>query len=279
MGLPSDDVRRSAISVKNPLSEEESLLRTTLLPGLLKSARYNLSHGTADVALYEIGRVFYDDESPELGTVPDQPMQLAFVITGATGGDGVHQEAQPVDVFHATAIGRLLVEQLQLGAYEFNSVSHPPLHPARAAEFRLNGTVIGHVGELHPRVARAWDLPGRVGVGEIQVEPLVSDRGLWQFSEPSVYPHSDFDLAFEADAALAASEIVTAAARGAGELLESIRLFDEFTGGNLPEGSKSLAVRIRLRAGDRTLTNEEAAEARAAAIDAVTALGATLRGA
>lgn len=279
MGLPANDRRREAIRVRNPLREEESLLRTTLLPGLLGSARYNLSHGNDNVSLFEIGRVFFNEPSPELGQVPDQPMRLGFVIVGRTEDGGVRQVANRVDFFHATAVVRLLAEQMQLGECEFLPVEHPPLHPARGAVVRLDGVAVGHVGELHPRVARSWELPGRVAVGELELAPLVADRGLWQFIEPSVYPPSDFDLAFEVPVGMASADLLSAVKGGAGPLLESISLFDEFTGGGLVDGHKSLAVRIRLRALDRTLTGDEVAGARAGAIAGGERLGANLRGA
>ncbi len=279
LGLPPDDARRSAIEVRNPLREEESLLRTTLLPGLLGSARYNLSHGNPDVALFEIGRVFHDEESPELGQVPHQPVQLGFVIVGTTAGGGVHERPIPADAYLATGLVTLLAEQLHLGACEFLPASYPPFHPVRSAAVRIGGVTVGHVGELHPRVARAWELPGRVAVGELQMAPLLEDRGLWQFVEPSIYPPSEFDLAFEVAEDVASATLVDTVARGAGDTLESIRVFDEFTGGRLGIGRKSLALRLRLRASDRTLTNEEVGMVRGEAIKAAEGLGAALRGA
>ncbi len=279
LGLPEGDLRRSAIEVRNPLREEESLLRTTLLPGLLGSARYNLSHGLENVALFEVGRVFYNEESPELGQIPHQPKLLAFVMVGETDGGGVRQQPAPVDVFHATGLVRLLADQLQLATIDLEDEPHPPLHPARSAVVTLDGSPIGFVGELHPRVARAWELPGRVAVGELQLAPLLEDRGLWQFSEPSTYPPSEFDLAFEVDDSMAAAALMRVVGDGAGELLESIRLFDEFKGGRLAEGRKSLALRLRLRSPDRTLTSDDVAESRAGAIGAADRAGATLRGA
>ncbi len=278
LGLPADDIRRSSIRVRNPLREEESLLRTTLLPGLLGAARYNVSHGNLDVALFEIGRVFYDEASPEIGQVPHQPMHVGFLWVGSAKA-GVSEEAAPVDVFTATAVVRTIAEHLRLGWLEFVPVPYPPLHPVRAAAVQLDGVVIGHVGELHPRVARAWDLPGRVAMGELDLAPLVADPGLWQFAEPSVYPPSDFDLAFEVDEAVPAAALLAAVAKGSGPLLESIDLFDEFRGGRLEKGRKSLALRIRTRSSTGTLTSEDVAAVRADAIRAAEKLGATLRGA
>lgn len=279
MGLPESDPRRETIHVRNPLREEESLLRTTLLPGLLGSARYNLSHGVPGAALFEVGRVFFDEEAPEYGVVPHQPVHVAFVMVGEAAPPGVLEEAEGIDVFAGTALVRHLATHLGFDDVRFVPSDQPPLHPVRGAEVRLDGAVVGHVGELHPRVARAWELPGRVVVGELAVAPLVAERPLWRFREPSSFPPSDFDLAFVAGDDLSTDALLDALSDAVGDLGEALDVFDEYRGESVGAGRRSLAVRVRLRAPDRTLTNEEAGEVRAAAIAAVERLGADLRGA
>ena len=274
MGLPPSDKRRAGIHVKNPLREEESLLRTTLLPGLLKAARFNTSHGVADVALYEIGKVFFDEEYPELGTVPYQPDQIAFVAVGETGGARVQ-----ANVYLATATWRLLADQMGLGAYELVQEALPAMHPGRGATVVLDGENIGFVGELHPAVARAFGLSGRVAVGELDLQAVIRDPGLWAFSEPSLYPPVEFDLSFEAGQDVSGASLLAVSRAAAGGLLEEAVLFDEFTGGTLAAGMRALGFRFTLRAPDRTLTNEEVAPVREAIIEAAAAVGAALRGA
>ncbi|NND84615.1 MAG: phenylalanine--tRNA ligase subunit beta, partial [Acidimicrobiia bacterium] len=274
MGLPESDPRRDAIRVRNPLREEESLLRTTLLPGLLESARYNLSHGVPGAALFEIGRVFFDEEAPEYGVVPHQPVHLAFVIVGEPQLPGVFEDGDPVDVFTSTALVRHIAAHLGFDEVRFAASDRPPLHPVRGAEVTVEGDIIGHVGELHPRVARAWELPGRVAVGEVEVAPLAADRPLWRFVEPSAFPPADFDLAFVAADEVSADTLLDALRSAVGDLGESMDVFDEYRGASVGEGRRSLAVRVRLRAHDRTLTSEEAGAVREAAIAAVERLGA-----
>jgi phenylalanyl-tRNA synthetase beta chain len=278
LGLADTDRRQSAISVRNPLREEESLLRTTLLPGLLESVGFNVRHGLTDVALFEIGKVFFDEDSPEFGVIPNQPDQLAFVLVGSEGGEGMYESSREVDVFSGTAMVRALLDRMGLGEATFKSVSEMPLHPGRGASVHLGDAFIGVVGELHPSVAQAWALNGRVVVGEFELNPLLEDPGLWQFVEPSIYPQVDFDLAFELDVKVSSGSVVAALRSAAGGVLETVDVFDEFVGGNLEAGRKSLAIHLRLRDPGRTLAQEDVTPIREACIAAVELLGGLLRG-
>jgi phenylalanyl-tRNA synthetase beta chain len=280
LGLGPDDPRRNAIEVRNPLREEERLLRTTLIPGLLDAASFNVNHGVADVALFEIGRVFWADDSAEYGTIPEQPTHLGLVLVGESGPYGVDAPRRPVDAHTGIGIVRPLVAALGHGEVAIEAIDHRPLHPGRGAVLRLaDGTELGTVGELHPRVARAWDLPGRVVVAELALAPLVAPPDLWQLAEPSLLPHVDFDLAFVVPDMVAAAAVLAVARTAAGDLLEDLQPFDAYRGPGVPDGHRSLAIRVRLRPGGQTLTNEQAGEIRQAVIDAVAALGGVLRGA
>ncbi len=279
LGLDADDPRQSAIEVRNPLREEESLLRTTLLPGLLDAARFNVAHGVGDVALFEIGRVFLDEEAPEFGTVPEQPAVLGFVLVGASGSSGVGSNRRPVDAFSGVGLVRALAASIGMGAVGVESIDQRPLHPGRGARvLRDDGLEFGVVGELHPKAARAWGLPGRVVVGELTVAPMLQDPGMWLFVEPSLQPHADFDLAFVLPDSVSAAAVVEAIAAVDGAT-ESVVPFDLYRGPGVRDGQHSLAVRIRLRAADRTLTSDEVAEMRDRCIESVRQLGGTLRGA
>lgn len=145
LGLDTDDYRTKAIDVKNPLREEESLMRTTLIPGLLASARFNVAHGASDVALFEIGKVFFDEESPELGTVPNQPDVLAFVGVGTIGARDVSGVGRPTDVYFGTALWRSIVRQMGLGRYELRQGELAGLHPGRGAHVMLDEIGRAHV--------------------------------------------------------------------------------------------------------------------------------------
>lgn len=275
LGLSPDDHRSLAIEIKNPLHDEESLMRTTLIPGLLQSARFNVAHGLSCVALFEVGKVFFNQESPELGTVPEQPDVLAFVEVGSGGSIDVSGAGRSVDVFSGMALWRSIARQMGLASYELRQSEIPGLHPGRGAYVVLDGATIGHIGELHPAVARSFDLPGRVLVGELDLPALVTDPGPWTLTEPSVFPASEFDLSFEVESSTAAATLRAGATAAIADLIESVEIFDEF----LRDESKAIGLRVRLRAIDRTLTADEVGDARLRIVAAVAAAtGATLRG-
>ena len=275
LGFPLDHAARRTVIVKNPLREEEEILRTTLLPGLLASARYNLSHGAESVALFETGKVFFDRPDPDDSRIPDQPDRVGFVIVGPLGGGGLDGPVRQTDVYTATAIWRLLERTLGIHA-DLRSASVPGLHPGRGAEVLMSDTVVGVVGELHPSTAAHYDLPGRVAVGELDLGPLVAPSVVPSLKTPSTYPPVEFDLAFACDGSTAAADLLASTTAAGGSLVESSRVFDEYTG--MGGGRKSIAIRFVLRAPDRTLTNEEAAPIRETMIEAARRLGAELRG-
>ena len=277
-GWDEEDERALQIHLKNPLREEESILRTTLLPGLLRVARYNHSHGLDDVAVFELGRVFLDRPHPVLPMVPDQPERVGLLATGRLGGAGLGMAPRPVDFYTVSAVWRALSHQLDLEGWRLDPVEAPGWHPARAARLLLDGEPVGIMGEVHPAVVRRAELSGRVIALELDLAPLVADRTHWQFRAPSVFPPYTFDMAFEAPEDLAADDLLSATGEAAGDLLESARVFDEFRGEPLSRGRKSLAINYTLRAPDRTLSSEETGEALRSMAEAARAVGAELRG-
>ena len=277
-GWEEDDERAREIHLKNPLREEESILRTTLLPGLLRVARYNHSHGLDDVAIFELGRVFLDRPHQVLPKVPDQPERVGLLATGRLGGSGLGVRRRPVDFYTVSAVWRALSNQLDLGGWRLEPVEAAGWHPARAARLLLDGEPVGIMGEVHPAVVRRAELSGRVIAMELELAPLVADRRHWQFRAPSVFPPYTFDMAFEAPEDLAADDLLAVTGDAAGDLLESARVFDEFRGEPLSKGRKSLAINYILRAPDRTLSSEETAEALRSMAEAARAVGAELRG-
>lgn len=277
-GWADDDERARQIRLKNPLREEESILRTTLLPGLLRVARYNHSHGLEDLAVFELGRVFLDRPHPTLPRVPDQPERIGILAAGRLGGSGLGITQRQVDFYTASAVWRAIAQHLDVGDWRLEPTESPGWHPARAARLLLGGRPAGVMGEIHPAVVRRAELSGRVIAMELELDPLVAEREHWQFRAPSVFPPYTFDLAFEAPEELGADDLLAATGQAAGALLESARVFDEFRGGPLAEGRKSLAINYTLRAPDRTLSGEETAEALRSMVDAARRLGAELRG-
>ncbi|WP_062215411.1 phenylalanine--tRNA ligase subunit beta [Streptomyces sp. NBRC 109706] len=301
LGLPGDDPRRRAVRLANPLSDEEPWLRTTLLPGLLETLRRNHGRGSQDLALFETGLVFRptgretaqirppvtrrptDEEVAALNAaLPPQPRRVAVVLAGArepAGWWGGGRPAEWADAIEAarTVAGEAGVELI------VERDQHAPWHPGRCAALRLAGerTLVGHAGELHPRVVKALGLPERSCAMELDLD-LLHRAGGGTVNGPTIssFPVATQDVALVVDNAVPAYEVEAALRAGAGELLESVRLFDVFTGEQLGAGRKSLAYALRFRAQDRTLTAEEATAAREAAVaTAISRTGASLRGA
>jgi len=283
LDLPADD-RRTALRVVNPLNNEEPLLATTLLPGLLKALARNVGRGNADVALFETSLVFAptgDEMAPILGVdrrptdeewasiekaVPSQPMHLAIALTGHAEEAGWWGEGRAAS--WSDAIGTIRTLAAELGVdLEVASTTREPWHPGRCAEFRIGERVIGHAGELHPRVCKAYGVPARSAVAEIDLDALLEHAtGIVAGPRFSSYPVAKEDVALVVDASVPAAAVEAALREGAGELLESIRLFDVYTGDQIGAGKKSLAYALRFRAPDRTLKEGEAAAARDAAV-------------
>ncbi|UOY02673.1 phenylalanine--tRNA ligase subunit beta [Blastococcus sp. PRF04-17] len=295
LGLPEDDERRRVVVVRNPLSEEEPALRTTLLPGLLATLARNLSRGQRDVALFEHGSVFPggersaapvpgvdrrpDDETlaAVLGAVPVQPWHVAVALAGNREPRGWWGAGRPATWADAVQAARLVAAasgvELTVRAGE-----RAPWHPGRCAELLVGDTVVGHAGELHPRVCAALDLPARTSVMELDLDALPGAQ-VPVAPEVSSFPPVLLDLALVVADDVPSATVAGALREGAGELLEDLRLFDVYTGAPVPAGSRSLAFALTLRAPDRTLTGEEAAAVREAAVSAAAArTGAELRG-
>ncbi|KXP00675.1 phenylalanine--tRNA ligase subunit beta [Tsukamurella pseudospumae] len=294
-GLDAGDPRRNTTKVLNPLESDRPALATTLLPGLLEILARNVSRGQRDLALYTIAEVVLPTDNtvavdpipvdrrptPEQvaeldGSLPVQPEHIALVFTGLRGTSGPWGAARPADATDAfeavREIGRASNVELTLRAAQF-----APFHPGRCAEVLVGDTVVGHAGELHPAVLERAGLPARTCAVELDLDaiPLVEN-----LPAPVVSPFPAVlqDVAVVVDAAVPAEAVRSALADGAGELLEAISLFDVFTGAQVGEGRKSMAFSLRFRAGDRTLTEDEASAARDAAVArAADAVGAVLR--
>jgi phenylalanyl-tRNA synthetase beta chain len=283
--LDADDDRRRTVRIANPLSEEEPELRTTLVPGLLKTLARNIGRGISDVALFEHAPVYLptpgaapapilgverrptDEEWEALRTaVPRQPMHAAVALAGdrePAGWWGKGRAATWADALEAV---RTLAAAL--GAeVELRGASYAPWHPGRCAEIVLAGEVVGHGGELHPKVCKAYGVPARTAIAEVDLDALMA-ASVRVVPAPrfSTFPVAKADVALVVDTTVSAAELAGTLRDGAGPLLESVRLFDVYTGEQIGEGKKSLAFAMRFRASDRTLTDAEVAEAREAAV-------------
>ncbi|MFH9739545.1 phenylalanine--tRNA ligase subunit beta [Streptomyces roseolus] len=303
LGLDADDARRKVVTLVNPLSDEEPALRTTLLPGLLGALRRNDSRGSHDLALFETGLVFRPEGEPKAAVrlpvdrrptdeeiagvnaaLPAQPRRAAVVLAGAREQSGWWGKGRPADWADAIEAARTIAAEAGAELL-IEADQHAPWHPGRCAAFHVmvDGvkTLAGHGGELHPRVVKALGLPARSCAMELDLDVLEkASEGPVKAPRISAFPVATQDVALVVDQAVPSSEVESHLAEGAGELLESIRLFDVYTGDQVGEGKKSLAYALRFRAADRTLTVEEATAARDAAVArAAEHTGAVLRGA
>jgi phenylalanyl-tRNA synthetase beta chain len=275
LGLETDS--SELLTVKNPLREEESKLRPTILPGLLNGLRYNRSHGNTSVALFEFGKVFSSEPSREDPRLPTEFDRIGWAVIGDVGIEKMGEAFVTADATVSLAIFRHLADALDLDV-EIESATRPGFHPGRTAQISVNTVVVGHVGELSPMAVRYFELEGRVAVAELDLDPLLAPVAPTLAVAPSVFPHVDFDLSFLVPAETPAKALIDATT-GSTDLVEWARVFDEFTGDSVGEGMKALAIRYRLRAPDRTLEQREIGAIRDRMIEAAASLGARLRGA
>ncbi|MFL6137948.1 MAG: phenylalanine--tRNA ligase subunit beta [Frankiaceae bacterium] len=296
--LPADDERRRVVRLANPLADDEPYLRTSLLPGLLATLVRNVGRGLPDVALYESGSVFLATPAPATAPLwpgieerptdavlagldallPAQPRHVAAVACGAAEPAGWWGPGRPVTWADAIAAARTVAAAAGVG---LDVVASPaaPFHPGRGALLRAGGGAVGQAGELHPRVVAALGLPARTVAMELDLDALLAiDPGVVPAPSVPAYPAVGRDVALVVPPGVPAAAVAAALRAGAGPLLESLRLFDVYAGEQVPAGHRSLAYAMRLRAPDRTLTDEEANAARDAAVAAVAErTGARLR--
>lgn len=271
---PGDDDRAgfegAGIEVENPLAREESVLRRSLLPGMMKAVRFNLSRRQSEVSFFEIGHVFgWPEEGQQL------PRERELLGIGLAGGDGAPD---------AVRVWRALAEMLRLEGVSLEASSGPGLHPGRCAEAveQSSGSVLGVVGEVDPGVLEAFELDQwvrRVGWIEVDLGLVLAARRRSEIASPvSRYPSTDIDLAFVVEDSATAGQVEETLIAAGGGLLERIWLFDVYRGESVGGGRRSLAYRLRFCALDRTLTDSEVAEVRRGCIEAVeSSLPARLR--
>ncbi|HZD65326.1 MAG TPA: hypothetical protein VE152_04435, partial [Acidimicrobiales bacterium] len=257
-----------AIEIENPLAREESVLRATLLPGLLKALAANAARGEEDVALFEVGNVF---APPGPGQALADERERVALALGREGDDARR----------AVVAWRALADTLRLARVELLAAAPPGLHPTRSARVVAGEADLGVVGEVDPAVAAAFGLPGRrVGWVELDLGGLLGAPRRPEAAAPvSRFPAGTFDLAFVVEDGVPAGRVQATLEAAAGELLEAVWLFDVYRGPQLGPGRRSLAYRLRLAALDHTLTDEELGSVRARCVAAVaSAHGAELRG-
>ena len=300
LGLEVNDPRRTTVRIANPLSDEAPLMRTSVLSTIVEALRRNVSRGARDTSIFEMGLVTRPlwepqaapvpgtDQRPDdvtlaqiMAAVPPQPHTVAFALTGDCDPAGWWGPGRPADWTDAVGAARAVASALAVDLV-VTSDDQAPWHPGRCARLELaDGTLVGHAGELHPKVVAALGLPSRTCAGELDVDVLtVASDVTVQVSELSTYPVAQSDVALVVGEQVSAAALESALWQGAGEMLESVWLMDIYRGDQIDPGRKSLAYRLVFRAPERTLTTREVNGLRDRAIAiAATAVGAVQRGA
>ncbi|MBM3347127.1 MAG: phenylalanine--tRNA ligase subunit beta [Betaproteobacteria bacterium] len=266
------------IRLVNPISSEQSVMRSILLGGLLENVRYNAGRKIERIRVFEIGRVFSRDASMQDGDLDvagiRQPMRVGAIACGSAQAEQWGSTMRAVDFFDLKGtVEALLAPRVA----QFESAAHPALHPGRSARIVLDGRVLGWLGELHPRWQRRYDLPQTVVAFELDAE-AIRDAALPAFSEVSKFPPVVRDMALVLPEKVAHGALLGALNAARSDLVRDIHLFDIYRGKGVEPGKKSLAFRVVMQDTAKTLTDAEADSAMAQLIEAVTGrFGAKLR--
>jgi phenylalanyl-tRNA synthetase beta chain len=302
--LPDGDPRADQVRISNPLSEDQSAMRTTLVGSLLDAAQRNLAHGAERVALFESGRVYL--KSPPTGLKqglnrPEsahrrsfggalagefsgerpapfvEPHRLGCLAVGPLVPQSWRGGGEPADFFAVKGVLEGVATRLGV-SLEFEQAQEPFLHPGRAARVVVERESAGWIGELQPLVCREWDLDAAAGF-EVGLAPLLAAAaaGAETFEDVTTYPAVRQDLAVVVPVDVSAASVRAAVVAGGGELLRSATVFDLYEGEQVGEGRKSLALRLEFRAEDRTLTDEEVAGLRGSIAKELDGIGGSLR--
>jgi phenylalanyl-tRNA synthetase beta chain len=245
------------IAIANPLFTEYSALRTELLTGLIDAFQYNLEQGNGVLNGFEIGRIFWREEEKY-----QEAEAIAGIISNSSKSWTRGGKEQPLSWFEAKGILEQVFERLYLRVEYKASSQNSMLHPGRTASLWVEGKYLGIFGQLHPQLRQEQELPDEVYVFQLDLGVLVSviTQGnilIRKFSSYSTFPPADRDIAFFIPVAVSVDEIKQVISKAAGKLLESIELFDEYQGENVPDGQRSLAFRLIYRVGDRTLSDAD----------------------
>lgn len=255
LGVPPGHSLRSAIRLANPVSEEEAVLRPSLVWGLLLAAQRNAARGASSIALFEIGATFV----PREGDAPAEPLEAAWVLAGEMP-QGWSSAGRPYDFFDSKGIAEALLRAIGVTNIETSpGIAEPAgMHPGRAATLAAGETPVGHVAELHPRTAAALDLPGRVALGALDLGAAIAAAREFLPRPLPRFPAVLRDLAVIVPEDTPAAEVERRIRSSGGDLLESFRLFDLYRGEPIPPGCKSLAFSLTIRHPERTLTDADA---------------------
>ncbi len=274
--LESTDPLRQAVQIANPLSEDQSIMRTTLLPSLLANAQRNRNHQINDVQFFECSKVFIPSGTDEY---PNEPERVAGIIAGNLGAGVYGDPLRPADFFDIKGIVEGMLDRCGISDYIIAHTDRPVFHPGRRAEVRIEDEVLCVFGEVHPEVLENYDLPHKAYLFELNFERLVSMvEPTKQFETIPIYPSVNRDLAIVLDADTPASRPTEIIKSAGGELVSGLHLFDVYTGEQVPKGKKSLAFAIEYRSAAETLTDEIVDRVHGGILEQLEReLGATLR--
>jgi phenylalanyl-tRNA synthetase beta chain len=285
--IPAEDPRALGVAISNPLSEDQSVMRTTLLGSLLDAARGNLARDTDRIALFESGRVYLGgvaaggplggEFAGERAAPFAEPHRLGALAVGPLTPGSWRGGVEPADFFALKGVLEGLAARLGFET-GLESAFESFLHPGRAAKVLVAGVDVGWIGEVHPLVCREWDIEAAVGF-EVAMAPLVEAASISEetFEDVTAFPAVFQDLAVAVPDEVAAARVREAVLVGGGELLRSAKVFDLFEGEQIGAGRKSLALRLEFRAPDRTLTDEEVASLREKIAAKLSEIGGSLR--
>lgn len=257
LNIPQDSPLRKAVPIMNPLSDEYPLVRTTLLSSIFDNLARNLARKNDDVALFEVGSVFFPKALP-VTELPDEVVKIAGAITGRRNAQGWNQANDMVDFYDAKGIIEELFANLRVTRYTVEAGTHYAMHPGKTALFKKGRDVIATVGEVHPAVLSAYGITKPVYIFELDATTVMKYMAKdLKYKALPKYPATSRDLAMLVDVDVNAADIEKAMTKAAGQNLTQITLFDVYTGKQVEEGKKSLAVSLTFQSNDKTLTDAE----------------------
>lgn len=256
IGLANDDARRKTVKVLNPLTEEQAVMRTSLVPSVLASVAGNLAYRNSDPRVFELRPVFQVVEDREL---PDEPQRLTVALCGRRAPEGWAQERADVDFYDIKGLAEGILGLFTLPAPAWDADSPEPfLHPGKSCALRCGNQLLGTLGEVHPQVLREFDIDEMVYLLDLDLTALFQQtQGHPGFRPLSRYPDVCRDSALLVDEEIPAARVLSILGEIKNKSIEGITLFDVYRGAGVPAGKKSLAVRVRYRSIEKTLTDEE----------------------
>ena len=269
LNVPVDSDLRRAVPIMNPLNDEYPLVRTNLLSSVLENVARNFNRKNEDVRLFEVAPVFYPKAIPVVEQ-PIETLKLAGVISGRREPKGWSQASAEVDFYDLKGIVEELLERLSIKKCTVERGEHFAMHPGKTAVFNKGKETLITFGELHPKVAAAFELSKKVYVFEADVATLMKYAAkAFRYESLPKYPSITRDLAILVDERIAAGDVEKVIVKNGGKEFSSVTLFDVYAGKGIAEGKKSLAFTLKFQSNDRTLTNAEVDEAFANILSAI----------